>query len=217
MKVEHQIDYETLADLSKMQIDALCEIGNIGAAHAATALSSMLGETIMIDVTQSHVIGLEDMQNLFGKPSDKAAGVFMQVSGNGKHNLLMLFPYDKTLQLVDMFFKRPIGSSSSLSEKDNSALCEIGNVCACAYLNALSSLLDITLFPTVPGLAVDMMGAILQFPVLEMGMRTDYIIIIKSQFIRDNDRFNGYFLFMPDSEVQEAIMNKFKAFDKRSD
>ena len=216
MKAENKTNFEEIADLTDIQKDALREIGNIGAAHAATALSSMLKETIMIDVTKSHIIGIEDMRGLFGKPSDKVAGIFMQVSGTGKHNLLMLFPFDNTLQLVDKFFDRPQGTTSELSSKDESAICEIGNVCACAYLNALSSLLDITLFPTVPGLAVDMLGAILQYPVLEMGMRTDYIIIIQTQFIRDNDRFNGYFLFMPDNEVQKAIMTKFKVPDNKS-
>lgn len=218
MKVEEEIDYEEIANLTDLQKDALREIGNIGAAHAATALSSMLKETIMIDVTSSHIIGLEDMQNeLFGKSSDKVAGIFMQVSGTGTHNLLMLFPFDKTLDLVDMFFNRPLGTSTELSSKDESALCEIGNVCACAYLNSLADLLDITLFPSIPGLAVDMLGAVLQFPVLEIGRRVDYVIIIQTQFIRNSDRFKGYFLFMPDDEVKQAIMKKFKVSDKRSD
>ncbi|MCK5037600.1 MAG: chemotaxis protein CheC [Thermoplasmata archaeon] len=211
MNEEKSINYERIANLTDIQKDALREIGNIGAAHAATALSSMLKETIMIDVTSSHIIGIEDMQNeLFGDPSDKVAGVFMQVTGSGTHNLLMLFPFENTLQLVDMFFKRPIGTSTELSSKDESAINEIGNVCACAYLNAMSDLLGITLFPTVPGLAVDMLGAVLQFPVLEIGRRVDYVIIIQTQFIRNADRFNGYFLFMPDDDVQKAIMDKFK-------
>ncbi|MCK5037958.1 MAG: chemotaxis protein CheC [Thermoplasmata archaeon] len=211
MNEAKSIDYEKIANLTDIQKDALREIGNIGAAHAATALSSMLKETIMIDVTSSHIIGIEDMQNeLFGDPSDKVAGVFMQVTGSGKHNLLMLFPFENTLQLVDKFFNRPMGTSTELSSRDESALCEIGNVCACAYLNSLANLLDITLFPSIPGLAVDMLGAVLQYPVLEIGMRTDYIVIIQTEFIRDADRFKGYFLFMPDDEVKDQIMKKFK-------
>ena len=215
MNEENDMNYEKIANLTNLQKDALREIGNIGAAHAATALSTMLKETIMIDVTSSHIICIEDMQNeLFGDPSDKVAGIFMQVTGSGTHNLLMLFPFENTLQLVDKFFNRPIGTTTELSSKDESAISEIGNVCACAYLNSLANLLEITLFPTVPGLAVDMLGAVLQFPVLEIGRRVDYVIIIQTQFIRDTDRFNGYFLFMPDDDVQEAIMKKFKVNEK---
>lgn len=212
MKTKEISSYEADDILTDLQIDALREVGNIGAAHAATALSQMLDEMIMIDVTRSHIIGLEDMQkNLFGEPTDKVAGVYMQVSGSGTHNLLMLFPYETSLQLVDMFFKRNAGHTHTLSIKDESALCEIGNVCACAYLNAIADLLDITLFPTIPALAIDMLGAVLQFPVLEIGMRADYIVIIQTEFIRNSDKFKGYFLFLPDEGVKHEVMKKFKA------
>jgi len=39
-----------LLQLDKMDLDALRETANIGAGHAATALSQMTGDTIMITV-----------------------------------------------------------------------------------------------------------------------------------------------------------------------
>lgn len=217
MNTKNGVGEEAGNDLTDIQKDALREVGNIGAAHAATALSKMLNETIMIDVTSSHIIEIEDIQNHFGNSSDLVAGIYMQVYGNGTHNLLMLFPHENAINLVDMFFKRPVGTTKEFTPKDDSALTEIGNVCACAYLNALSSLLDITLFPTPPGLAKDMIGAVLEFPLLEIGARLDYIVIIQTELIQNSHRFNGYFLFMPDIEVQKAIMDKFKIDFKRSD
>ena len=41
---------EDLRSLKALQLDALREVANIGAGHAATALSQMIGETIMISV-----------------------------------------------------------------------------------------------------------------------------------------------------------------------
>lgn len=217
MKIKNRTDEKRYTDLTEIQKDALREVGNIGAAHAATALSNMLKETILIDVTKSHIIGVEDLQHLFDSQEDIVAGIYMQVSGEGTHNLLMLFPFENALQLVDMFFNRPTGSTVSMSSRDESAIMEIGNVCACAYLNALSGLLDITLFPTAPGLAMDMLGAVLEFPILEIGMREEYVVIIQTEFIQNSTRFNGYFLFMPDTGVKNAIMSKFKVENKRSD
>ena len=37
--------------LSTVQADAMQELGNIGAAHAATTLSQMVGSTIEMNVT----------------------------------------------------------------------------------------------------------------------------------------------------------------------
>ena len=42
---------EDLRSLKAIQLDALREVANIGAGHAATALSQMTGETIMICAT----------------------------------------------------------------------------------------------------------------------------------------------------------------------
>ena len=41
---------EDVRDLKALQIDALREVANIGAGHAATALSQMTGRKIMIDM-----------------------------------------------------------------------------------------------------------------------------------------------------------------------
>ncbi|MFA7153691.1 MAG: chemotaxis protein CheC, partial [Methanoregulaceae archaeon] len=43
-------------DLSHTQRDALRELGNIGAAHAATTLSTMLMSNIEMDVPEIHLI-----------------------------------------------------------------------------------------------------------------------------------------------------------------
>ena len=52
---------EDLRSLKALQLDALREVANIGAGHAATALSQMIGETIMISVPRINVARLEDV------------------------------------------------------------------------------------------------------------------------------------------------------------
>ena len=47
---------EDLRSLKALQLDALREVANIGAGHAATALSQMIGETIMISVPTINVV-----------------------------------------------------------------------------------------------------------------------------------------------------------------
>ena len=53
---------EELRSLKAIQIDALREVANIGAGHAATALSQMIGETIMISVPRINVSRLEEVE-----------------------------------------------------------------------------------------------------------------------------------------------------------
>ncbi|MFN2326628.1 MAG: chemotaxis protein CheC, partial [Gemmatimonadales bacterium] len=51
-------DVRTLNDLER---DALREVANIGAGHAATALSQMTQRTIMIDVPEVEIRRLEEV------------------------------------------------------------------------------------------------------------------------------------------------------------
>ena len=50
-----------------------------------------------------------------------------------------------------------------MNEINASTLKEVGNILASAYLNALGSLLHMTLIPSVPLLAYDMAGAVVDY------------------------------------------------------
>ena len=55
--------------LSAVQADAIQELGNIGAAHAATTLSQMLGSTIEMSVPAIRVVDLSQLGQYMGEES----------------------------------------------------------------------------------------------------------------------------------------------------
>ena len=59
---------EDIRTLKPNQLDALREVANIGAGHAATALSQMVGSTIMISVPRINVTRLEDVPPVVSEP-----------------------------------------------------------------------------------------------------------------------------------------------------
>jgi chemotaxis protein CheC len=52
---------DDMRSLKALQLDALREVANIGAGHAATALSQMINSTIMISVPTINVSRLEEV------------------------------------------------------------------------------------------------------------------------------------------------------------
>src|SRR5437762_1902958 len=66
---------EDVRDLKELQIDALREVANIGAGHAATALSQLTNRRIMISVPQINIARLEEVPNLLGHPQEVVAAV----------------------------------------------------------------------------------------------------------------------------------------------
>src|SRR5437879_2528484 len=51
---------EDVRDLKALQLDALKEVANIGAGHAATALSQLTNRRIMISVPELNIARLEE-------------------------------------------------------------------------------------------------------------------------------------------------------------
>lgn len=92
-----------------------------------------------------------------------------------------------------------------MTEMELSALNEIGNIITGAYLNSLSSLTNMKIFPSIPYLSIDMAGAILSVPAIEFGAIGDKILLIQSQFT-DDKVLDGYFILVPDVDSYDKIM-----------
>ena len=83
---------EDARGLKDLQLDALREVANIGAGHAATALSQMTNRTIMISVPEVNVRPLEEVADLLGAPDSVVAAVLMQMMGDLTGRTLIIFP-----------------------------------------------------------------------------------------------------------------------------
>ena len=55
---------------------------------------------------------------------------------------------------------------------------ELGNILSGSYLSALSDFTKLKIYPTVPSLVYDMVGAIISFGLVEVSHYSDYVIVI---------------------------------------
>src|SRR5688572_32025779 len=69
-------------DLGPRQLDGLREVANIGAGHAATALSQMVNDRVMVSVPEIQVVRLEDVAELLGDPNEVVSAVMMKLLGD---------------------------------------------------------------------------------------------------------------------------------------
>ena len=189
---------EEVLKLSPMQLDALREIGNVGAGNAATALSQILNKRIDMTVPKISILPLGEVPEVVGGPDAMVAGVYLRVYGLAPSSILFLLPRDCAFYLVDMLMGRDHGTTLEMDAMDESALMEIGNILAGAYLNALSYFTKLTLLPSIPALAMDMAGAILSVILIQLGQMGDHALVIETEFSDDNDGVKGHFFLIPD-------------------
>lgn len=199
---------DDIHSLGALQLDALREVANIGAGHAATALSQMIGGTIMISVPRINIQRLEEVAPLVASPDEPVAAVLLQMLGDLSGRTLLVFPKEAAVRLSDLMLRRPRGSSMELGELEQSAIKEAGNILSSAYMNALSDFMGMLLLPSPPSLAIDMSAAVLTTAYLQFGDDRDFVFCVESDFVlkEAEEKLRGFFLLLPDPASLQAIL-----------
>ncbi len=195
---------KTERNISDMHLDVLKEIGNIGAAHAATSLSELLQRKIDMHVPKVALVSFDDMFELAGGSENVVVGIFLRIEGDLSGSMFFVLPIDS----ANRFIRRLIGDPhfdflipESIGEIGVSAMQELGNILSGSYLSALSDFTGLKIFPTVPSLSVDMVGAIVSFGLIEVSHYSDEVIVIDTKIIEEdgNDKsVDGHFFLLPD-------------------
>lgn len=193
-------------NFSSLKLDVLREVGNIGAGNAATSLSKLLNKTIDMKVPDVQIVSFDEMMEMAGGSENIVAGVFLRLEGEITGSMFFVLP----LEQANKFIQAMIGDPTiNLDEQPYdeialSALQELGNILSGSYLSSLSDFTNLSLYPSVPALAIDMVGAIVSYGLIELSQVSDYAIVINTQLSdKENmfsDEVNGHFFLLPDPD-----------------
>jgi chemotaxis protein CheC len=199
-------------DLGPRQLDGLREIANIGAGHAATALSQMVNERVMVSVPEIQVVRLEDVAELLGDPNEVVSAVMMKLLGDVTGRTVQIFPAPTASALVGSLTGRSsISFPDEFGELEQSALKEVSNILVGAYINALSEFMGMMLIMSVPALAIDTAAAVLTTSYLNFGSEHDYVFAINTHLMMGNTtEFRAYFLLLPDDASLKGMLQALR-------
>jgi chemotaxis protein CheC len=193
--------------LDQRSQDALQEIGNVGAAHAVTALSQLLERTVMISVPRVQTVTPSQVAGLCGNPDALMAGVAFHVVGDASARILLMLPRNGAMELVDLLLRSPVGSTKVLNELGNSTVRETGNIMASAYLNALSDFLAMLLLPSVPNLVFDIAGAILGLSAEGVEKKGGELIVVDNAFNAEGSGISGHLMLFIDASSLDNMVS----------
>ncbi|MGR6836135.1 chemotaxis protein CheC [Syntrophomonas erecta] len=199
---------DDFSNLSNLQLDALREIGNIGAGNAATALAQLVNSKIDMSVPSVNILPFNEVPNLIGGADVHVVGIYLYVSGAAPASILFILPIDKACVLVDMLMGKPAGTTNpnAMSELDMSAMMELGNIISATYLNALYMFTQIAFVPSVPALGIDMAGAILDAILAQFGEIADHVLVLETNFKKDQYDVVGHFFLLPEPGTLNSIL-----------
>jgi chemotaxis protein CheC len=188
------------AQYSDLQLDALRELANVGSGTASTALSAMLGRSVDITVPNAFVLPMAEAVESIGNPEDDVTGIVLGVFGDMEATVLLLVKPDHAALLCGM-----LGVPAD-SEFGESALMEIGNIVGSSYINALAMMTGMEIEPTPPGLATDMLAAIVESVLAQRATGGDIALLLDSDMVVENEDCSVSFLLVPDQGGVEQLL-----------
>lgn len=190
--------------LTEKHLDALREVGNIGAAHAATSLSMLLQRQVRIAVPTVQVLAFDHVANAVGGAEDVVVGTYFRIGGDFPGNLFFILPAESARAVLQVMWGHGAFDGDIDSEMALSALGEMGNILTSSYLVSLGEFTHGRVETSVPAVAVDMAQAILQ-----VGMFTaqaDSCLIIHTPAHIEELDIWCHFLLVPDPESVTPLL-----------
>jgi chemotaxis protein CheC len=188
-------------------MDVLKEVGNIGAGHAATALSRLLNKPVDMLVPTVRMVPFEEISNSVGGSEQVVIAIFLRVEGETPGNIFFILSQESAKKMLKNLVGIDVQNEGQYSEMEISALNEIGNILAGSYLTSLADFTNLSMTPTVPSLAIDMAGAILSYGLLQFGEMGDQALFIDTKFLDGVDEIEGHFFLIPDPESFQKIFS----------
>jgi chemotaxis protein CheC len=197
-------------DRNELYIDALREIGNIGAGNAATSLGVLINENVRISVPEVGVEDFDDVIRALGGAEEICVAVLIDFSGDASGVVLFILSVDDAKKITDIISSGGGDGTDFLSEVNLSGIKEIGNILGAAYLGSIAALAGMTVNLSVPRAAVDMAGAILETMVAEYGAAEGKVMFIDESLSANEQRFRSRVIMFTDMTTISNIVRKLE-------
>lgn len=197
-----------IENLDAIYLDILKEIGNIGAGNAATALSSMIGKPIGMDVPKLNIVEFSQVGGMLGGADKQVTGIYLEFYGDVAGTIMLIMDEPSTMGLLALLMDKhnQDRQSNRLDEIELSALKEVGNILTGSFLMALSEMTGLSIKHTTPDLSIDMAGAILSVPLIVFGQQGDRALFIETNFLEGVEQVTGHFFLIPNLDSYAILL-----------
>ncbi len=165
-----------LQRLDELERDALAELGNIGVGKASTALSRMVGGTVLVSVPNVEIV-----------PGDRLVAALEQalpgplvavsecLSGTFRGSAILLLPERSSLPLASAALPPDVPKEDA-QELEAEALAEVGNIVLNSCLSLMANLLGTGIGTTLPSILRGPVARVLEGSGVETGSEASAIL-----------------------------------------
>ncbi len=193
--------------LNGLHLDALKEIGNIGAGNAARALADLLNKPIRMKILWAGIVPFNELTTLIGQEEEPIVCVKFNVDGQAPSKILFLLNEPSAHQLVDILLGPDQSRETGFDEMGCSVLQEVSNILTGNYLSAFAEFCQLRFSSSVPAFAFDMLGAVLTSALLEEGYFSERVLVIETEFYgATKTAISAHFFLIPETDSLGKIL-----------
>jgi chemotaxis protein CheC len=197
-----------MTDVRHQQSPALGVLHQLFASATHDASAAMCRWTdglITLTLDEVRKIPLEDACGELNLGEDLLTMVVLSLEGEIGGEMILTFDERNGRQLAASLLGRESDGETEWSELEKSALTETGNILGCAYMNALTRLIDKELVPSAPYFIQDYGASVLQQALMAQAMTCDEALICRTGFHREGEELNWGVLFVPTDALRQAM------------
>ncbi len=193
--------------LDEFFIDAVAEILNVGMGSAAASLSEMINDEVKLSVPGVEFVSrLEATQIIGKKTKTDVSGVHQNFQGSFSGDALLLFPEKQSLELVRAVLQQDDMSLEDLTDMEQEAMTEIGNVILNACLCSMADMFSEQIQGEIPEFVQGSLKKIFSING-ELEHTEAIVLLLNMDFSVDKKNLQGYVTFLMDVDS----VKQFKA------
>ena len=187
--------------LDELALDALTELFNLGVGQAASAFSQIAGDTVQLTVPRVRIMTHGELSHYLGEGGTTAVSAVTQnFSGPFRTEAILMFPEDRSLEIVRMMLGESY-SMDELSELEQEAMSEIGNILLNSVMASVADALHIELDGSLPTVELSQVNNVLRSQHETGGA----VLMIDIQFEVAAREVKGLLAFLLDVASQDAL------------
>lgn len=200
--------------LKELEQDALKEIFNIGVGIAADVLSQMVQEQVRLSVPVVELTTQLNARNYYlAREQRPLCAIRQTYRGEVTTDAILMFPEENSLELVRLMVGGDL-PLEQLTEMEQDAMAEIGNIILNAVISSLSSSLDLTFEGSLPEVSVVTSGSIFSSQSTSHQTRDDAapVLVLTIDFELSVRQVSGYLAFLLDIPSSEKLVSRIGRF-----
>lgn len=191
--------------LNEVQLDLLKEVFNLGVGRAAASLSALINNKyeVTLSLPKVEFITIDEMiKSLKIESENKIATISQKYSGAFSGTAHVIYSHTSSLRLVSLMLGSTV-PHQIVSELEEDALMEIGNILINSYLNSLGHMLNEEIETDLPQILTGTPHEVF----MELGTSaTDKIAFIKSDFNIDEKNMKSHIsLFLETNHLNKLL------------